>query len=431
VRRRFLRSIISVTALAVVLFGVPLGVVASQLYRGREVNRLERQATLAAGSLPKAPIIGDPIDLPPGPANMQRALYDKAGRRVVGEGPARGDTVVLGALRGEVVDDHDGRWLAVAVPVHDEEKIVGAARAAFPWEKVDEATERSWLLMGALGAAAIALAGAIAAWQSARLIGPVRDVALRATALGQGDFATRLAPSGVPELDHAAEALNRTAARLGELLARERAFAADVSHQLSTPLTSLRLELESALLTPNADLGASVERAVGEVERLQATIAALLNVARDDPAADATSDVATVCRAIAARHAGPLAAVGRLLRLDLDDGLPRVRCPADVLAEILTVLLQNAQDHGAGVVTLAARPSGTGAIVDVSDDGPGIAGDADVVFQRRSRDAAGHGIGLALARSLAEAYGARLQLTRSGPRPTFTIALPGAATTSA
>jgi signal transduction histidine kinase len=425
-RQRFLRSIVSVTVVAVVLFGVPLGVVASRLYRGREVSRLERQAMLAAGSLPKEPIVGDPIDLPPGPANMQRALYDRAGRRVVGDGPSGSDPVVTGALHGQVVDDHDGRWLAVAVPVHDEEVVVGAARAALPWEKVDEATERSWLLMAALGTAAIALSALIAAWQSSRLTGPVRDVALRATALGQGDFATRLAPSGVPELDHAAEALNRTAARLGELLARERAFAADVSHQLSTPLTSLRLELESALVTPNADLAASVERAVEEVERLHATITALLGVARDDPTTDETCDLAVVCGAITDRFTGALAVVGRPLRLDLADDLPRVRCPADVLSEILAVLVQNAHDHGTGAVTLSARRSGTGAVVDVSDEGTGIQGDPAPIFQRRSRDASGHGIGLALARSLAEAYNARLELTRTGPRPTFTIALPGA-----
>jgi signal transduction histidine kinase len=103
-----------------------------------------------------------------------------------------------------------------------------------------------------------------------------------------------------------------------------------------------------------------------------------------------------------------------------------VRCPADALSEILAVLVQNAQDHGAGEVTVSARPSGTGAIVEVSDEGGGILGDPTQIFHRRSRDASGHGIGLALARSLAEAYSARLELTRAGPRPTFTIAIPGA-----
>lgn len=417
---------VSVTALAVVLFAVPLGVAAARLYRGREVSRLERQATLAAGSLPVTGLRGgDRPDLPTPSQRMQLALYDKTGRRVVGQGPRRGDAVVAAALRGRVFDDHDGAWLAVAVPVHDEEVVVGAARAALPWDTVDDASRRSWLLMAALGAAAIALAGAIAAWQSSRLSAPVRDVTDRAAALGHGDFATRLRPSGVPELDQAADALNLTASRLGDLLARERAFAADVSHQLNTPLTSLRLALESALITPGTDLAAAIEQAVSEVERLQSTVTTLLALARDGETGDDTCDVAAVVTAIAQRFVGPLAAAGRPLRVDLDRAVPPVRCSAEVLSEILAVLVDNACVHGAGVVTVSGRRAGTGVVIDVEDEGAGIVGDGASVFRRRSPEAAGHGIGLPLARSLAEAHGARLELTRPRPRPVFTVALPG------
>src|SRR5207302_3335692 len=169
---------------------------------------------------------------------------------------------------------------------------------------------------------------------------------------------------------------NRTAGRLGDLIARERAFTADVSHQLNTPLTSLRLGLEGALLTPGTDTSAALEQAVAEVDRLQNTVVTLLAVARDaDPIARAPCDVAAVCTAEADRHRGPLAALGRPLRVDLDTDLPAARCPADVLAEILAVLLDNARVHGAGTVTVAARQAGTGVVVDVRDEGAGIDGD--------------------------------------------------------
>src|SRR5947209_18177697 len=127
-RRRLLGSMVAVTVLAVILFAVPLGVAAAHLYRGREVSRLQQDATRAAGALPANGLrAGDPIELPQHRSAVQVALYDETGRRVAGDGPIQGDTEVTNALRGRVNDDHDGDSLAVAVPVHDEERIVGAA----------------------------------------------------------------------------------------------------------------------------------------------------------------------------------------------------------------------------------------------------------------------------------------------------------------
>src|SRR4051812_36502393 len=96
---------VSVTLVAIVLFGAPLAVATSRLYRGREANRLSREATRAAGALPPSGIRpGFRIVLPTPPSDMVFGLYDQDGHRVAGKGPAAGGTAVMSALGGHVGD---------------------------------------------------------------------------------------------------------------------------------------------------------------------------------------------------------------------------------------------------------------------------------------------------------------------------------------
>jgi signal transduction histidine kinase len=426
-RRRILLAMVLITVGAITAFAVPLGVAAGRLYRGREVSRLEREATRAVGAVPAAGMRGtDGIELPAASRQVRLALYDGQAERTAGAGPLRGGSEVRAALRGRVTDDHDGRWLAVAVPIHDEEKVIGAARAALPWDVVTDDTKRAWLTMAAFGTVVVALGAAVAWWLSSLLAGPIEGLTGFALRLGDGDFAARVAPAGVPEVDRAGAALNRTADRLGDLLTRERSFTADVSHQLNTPLTSLQLLLESALLTPGSDEREAIHGALDEVGRLQTTVTTILRMARDAEGADTQPcDAGVVCADLADRYRGPLAAVGRPLHLDIEPGLGAARCAPEVLREILVVLVDNAVTHGEGTVHVSARRAGTGIVVEVGDEGQGIAEPAGL-FRRRSSDATGHGIGLALARSLVEAQGGRLQLTRAAPHPRFSVALTGA-----
>jgi signal transduction histidine kinase len=225
----------------------------------------------------------------------------------------------------------------------------------------------------------------------------------------------------VAEIDTVAGSLNATAARLGVVLERERAFSADASHQLRTPLTALRLRLEGGLL-PEASLRPAVIAALEEIDRLQRTVDELLELARDAPRDRRPLDLAELCTEAEGRWRAALAATHRPLQLLLPPSLPAVAVSASAMRQILDVLLDNATVHGAGAVRVVVGELPGGVYVDVGDEGPGTLA-AERVFARRESGAGGSGIGLALARSLAEAEGGRLLLTHAGPAPVFRLVL--------
>jgi signal transduction histidine kinase len=413
-------AIAVVAALAVVLFAVPLAVVLQRVHRDEELLRLERD-TVAATRAIDVGTTGDPIELPRTAAQL--AVYDSAGRRIAGGGgPAIADAVVRQALRSQApAHSAAAGLLVVAVPLIARERVVGAVRA----QRDDAVATRSardqwWLLVG-VGAAVIALAIAAAVLLGRHLARPLERLAVAARRLGEGDFAVRAPRAGVAEVDDVADALDRAAARLDDLVSRERAFTADASHQLRTPLAALRLELEALELRGAAP--PELARGLAQVERLQGTIDTLLAVARDAPPRAARTALGPLLDDAESRWRGPLAERGRPLRVRADESELAAGAAGSVVREILDVLLENALRHGAGEVDVHARRAGAMVALDVADEGTGDPLDPELVFERRSAGAAGHGIGLALARSLAHAEGGRLVLGRPAP-PLFTLLMP-------
>ena len=173
--------------------------------------------------------------------------------------------------------------LGVAAPVSDGDEIVGAVLVTAERSAVYLRIGLVWLLMLTLAGAALLVAWLLARRQARRLVNPLQALSTVAERLGGGDFTVRTTAVGIAEIDSVNESVNRTAVRLGDLVDRERAFSADASHQLRTPLTGLRLQLEAALDQPNADLRTAIGDALTTTDRLQATIDELLALARDTP----------------------------------------------------------------------------------------------------------------------------------------------------
>jgi signal transduction histidine kinase len=421
VRRRLVIAIAAVAGAAVILFAVPLGIVLQRGYRDEDLLRLQRDTIAAARGIDLSAQQADPVELPRSDAAL--AVYDRAGRRVAGRGPATASAVVTAVLRsGRPADDaHDGR-LVVAVPLLVRERVTGAVRAERSDVGAAHDTRGAWLVLAAIAACVIAAATVAALVLGRRLAAPLERLAVAARRLGDGDFSARAPRADVTEVDAVGRALDATAARLGELVARERAFTSNASHQLRTPLAALRLELE-ALELRDGDR-AELAAALTQVDRLQSTIDTLLAVARDTHRPDDVADLAQLLDDAEARWRHVLAAEARPLHSRNAARHPTARTSRRVVDEILDVLLDNAHVHGAGTVTLTVRELDGWLAVDVADQGPGFVDDPEHAMGRRTgRD--GHGIGLALARELADAVGGRLVVSSAGPGPVLTLLLPG------
>ncbi|MEO7399107.1 MAG: HAMP domain-containing sensor histidine kinase [Ilumatobacteraceae bacterium] len=413
-RRRITEAIVGVSALILLVLGIPLALAAHQSILDSEV--VELQAT-AARTLTEIDVRLDPTELaavstePDAPPPF--SVYDMAGNLLFGDGPPEADAAVRRALAGNPASTTDTE-IVVATPITDDtsERIVGALRLTESLAGADHRSRVAWLEMAATALAALLLAWLIAKRLARRLSQPVTDLADAATRLGDGGTIARpTTSSGAAEIDTLAHALTDSSERINEALARERRFSADVSHQLRTPLTGMRLRLETARTAHDPH---TIELALDDLQRLEATVDHLLAFARDAIPAASTVRLDTAATEAVQRWKPRIDALGRTITTTAADPVI-ARGSVASIEQILDVLIDNALHHGNGVIAVTLRRIAGGGAIDVSDDGTLVnIADREQIFQRGHGDR--HGIGLALARSIAEAEGGRLIVAR--PHPT-------------
>ena len=410
-RRRLLFSTLVVAVTAVVLFGLPLAFVLMRLQSNAAHQLVQRDATTVARTLQNRLRSG----LPPDPTDAADAAHSLPDR-FVSISRDGGPPVTFGGPpgTGDVI---------TARAVTKNFKVTVVADDSVATEGVTEAL----VVTGTLALLAVGVAVALAVFQARRLARPMQELAGAADRLGSGDARPLGRRYGVAELDRVAEGLDESAQRISDMLAAEREFAADASHQLRTPLTALSMRLEEMLAA--ADQPAVVREegaaALVQTERLADVVSQLLGRTRS-PAGGSRKRVSIddVVAQQVVEWDPAFRRKNRKLEVAGDKNLRAYGKPG-TLSQVIATLLDNALVHGAGTVTIRTSRTPNSVVIEVRDEGKGVPAElVPRIFERSvSGRPGGTGLGLALARSIAAADGGNVVLVR--PKPAvFAVFLP-------
>lgn len=418
-RLRIILLVFSISSLVLLSFLVPLALLVRSFVADRAISSATARAQWVA------PLVAtlSPSDLRPTIArvNAQNPMEPTTvllpGGQVLGPPAARTSLVRL-AQRGSSFTQPVTGGKEIVVSVQGLAKGTAVIETFVPDAVLDRGVSQAWLLLGLIGVGLLALSVAVSAQLARSLLIPLAAVANASELLADGDLSARAPVDGTPEVRQVSGGLNRLAARIGELLTHERETLADLSHQLRTPLTALRIDAESL-----RDEGERIQL-TADVDELTRTVNEIIREARR-PSANGgrvACDAAEIIRERTAFWQALAEDQDRYMSVEIDaDWLP-VRVPAQDLAACVDILLENVFAHtpeGAPFGVRLTGRSGGGAWLTVADDGPGFAID----YTARGTSGAGStGLGLDIARRIAEGSGGSLTIGRS-PRGGAAITL--------
>jgi two-component system OmpR family sensor kinase len=330
-------------------------------------------------------------------------------------------------------------FIAVAEPVRLEpgSDPLGAIIVAKPRTELRD----QWLPLVLRLAAALAVgvfsAGLLAWWLSRRITGPVLALSSAADEIATGNYAVRVPTTGGgDEISHLSERFNEMAARLAATEERERQFLMSVSHELRTPLTAIKGHVDAIRdgLFDDPELErASLDVVAGETIRLERLVGDVLDLAKLNAHRFTVHAQEVDIGVLVERAHASFGEEARRREIEfelvVDPGAPAIVTDGDRVLQVLTNLLANAfrWTPDGGTVTLAASGDGELVRIDVRDTGPGIQPDEQerIFVPFISRDNHGTGLGLPIARELAQALGGSLELESTvGSGSCFTLQLP-------
>lgn len=405
-RRRLINSTLAVVLVVIAVFGVSLVIVETRTITSSAQDRVQSEALRLVGLVESSVLEKRQIDAD---ALAEQLDAGRSARITVPGRPAIEirepipDEVIRGTARGE----------------QGEVVVVEESRST-----VTREVGRTLAVVGAVALLAVLAAVLLAVRQANRLASPLTDLAETAERLGSGDPRPRHKRYGVPELDRVADVLDSSAERIARMLTAERRLAADASHQLRTPLTALSMRLEEITVTEDLEtVREEATIALTQVERLTDVVERLLTNSRDPRTGSAVPfDLDEVVKQQVEEWRPAYRSAGRAIVRSGKQGVRAVGTPGAV-SQVLATLVENALMHGGGTVALRTRVIGNQAVLEVTDEGPGVPPDlGNRIFERAISGRNSTGIGLAVARDLAEADGGRLELLQAQP-PVFALFL--------
>ncbi len=433
--RRLLLSYLAIAVIVLVVLEVPL----ARFYQQRETERLsvgvERDASALASLYEDALEDGTPVD-----AAIAATYAERTGARVVvvdEGGVSLADTAgdagrdfstrpeIQTALRGERAtgtrrsDTLDTDLLYVAVPVASGGDVFGAVRLTLDTADVTAAVHRFWLGLVAVAVVVLAAVAGIG-WAIARSVTrPLRHLHAAAARFATGDLSTvEPDPDAPAEIAALGATMNTMARRLDQLLTEQRAFVADASHQLRTPLTALRLRLENLQgdVSPS-ESAEDIAAAIDETARLSALVNDLLQLARAErAAAPVPVDLVRLARDRVDTWSAVAEAAGVGVELEAPADPVVVGAVPNGVEQILDNLIDNAitaSPQGARVTVGVVRGRAEHRL-SIADEGPGLSDELKARaldrFWRLDGSRPGTGLGLPIAAALALASGGRLAL---------------------
>lgn len=407
----------AVTSMVALAFLIPLALMVKEIARDRALADAERQAGSIA---PALAITTERAALQRAVASTQAGTAGRMAVHLPAERPARGaagDTVgtsrarsgdlAIAIVRGRAFSTPAPGGYVLLQPVALDQDRTAIVEVYLPRQDLARGVQAAWIMLTVVAAVLVAGSVVVADRLGARVVGSARTLARAATALGGGDLRTRIDPQGPPELREAGLAFNTMADRVEQLLAAERELIADLSHRLRTPLTAMRLNAAALGSEPAA------EQTRLAVTRLEEEVDQIIRSARK-PRETTRCDAAQVLRERMAFWSALAEDQERDCELIGAEQPVAVPVPRAELSAVLDSLLGNVFRHTpegtAFAVTLHAGAGLVGILV--ADAGPGIA-DPEAAFRRGASGGGSTGLGLDIARRMAEATGGDVRIDRS------------------